>query len=65
LRLFNQIRFGRDNPLRYLHVPKSERLDNDDGDDSTALNFGSGDDTVVDREVVRKYGGIVSEGDLQ
>ena len=64
----NRIRFRKDDPLRELHVPKKDRLD-DDGetgaDDSTALDDETGDDTDFDREEVRNRGGVVSLEDLQ
>ena len=67
-RRMNKLRFRKDDPLRDLHVPKRDRL-NDDGawDDelSTAIDFESGDDTDFDREEVRNRGGIVSSEELQ
>ncbi len=55
MNIWTLIRFRKDDPMRYLHVPKRDRLD-DDGDDeagdgSTALD--GGDDTDFDRDEVR------------
>jgi len=54
VRLVNRIRFRKDDPLRYLHVPKKKRGVQDVGSQSTALDVHSGADIVsIDREEIR------------
>ncbi len=68
-RRWNRFRFRKDDPLRDLHVPKKERLDDDGGVDSTALDTETGDDTDFDRDAVRNdpvnRGRVVPPEDLQ
>lgn len=66
-RLRNRMKFAKDDPLRYLHVPKSERLDDDGvaGDDHDAVDEITHDrDRDFDRDEVRSRGGVVSQEDL-
>lgn len=58
-RLRNRMRFAKDDPLRDLHVPKKDRLDEDGGRGSDALDDRTGDDTDFDRDEVRSRGGVV------
>lgn len=62
-RLANRIRFPEDDPLRYLHAPRRQRLSDDEGDFSDATDEITPDD--FDRDAVRNRGGVVSEADLQ
>jgi hypothetical protein len=69
MRLVNRFRFRKDDPLRDLHVPKKDRLSDDRGIDSTALDQETGDDIDFDRDEVRndpRYRGrVVRPEDLQ
>lgn len=60
-----RFRFRKDDPLRYLHVPKKDRLDTDEGDFSDATDEVTGEADDFDREEVRDRGGVVSAEDLQ
>lgn len=53
-------RYRKDDPLRYLHVPKSDRLDEDphDGSDD-ATDPVTGETDPFDRDEVRKRGDVV------
>lgn len=81
MNILTRLRFRKDDPMRELHVPKRDRLD-DDGDpgvqvdhgewvedDSTAIDRETGDDTNFDRDKVRgdpsNRGRVVSPEDLQ
>ncbi len=74
MRLMNRLRFRKDDPLRDLHVPKKDRL-NDDGvwddelGDGTAVDFESGSDIDFDRDAVRNdplnRGRVVPPEELQ
>lgn len=63
--MLERFRFRKDDPLRYLHVPRRKRLDTDGGPDSDALDGDTGADDDIDREDVRDRGGVVSERDLE
>ncbi len=69
MRFVNRFRFRKDDPLRDLHVPKKDRLDDDGGAASTALDGATGDDTDFNRDEVRndpRYRGrVVRPEDLQ
>lgn len=52
-KLTNRMRFPKDDPLRDLHVPKRQRLDDDGGRGSDALDDQTGDDADFDRDAVR------------
>lgn len=56
--------YAHDDPLRYLEVPESERLDSDGGEDSDAITDGGDADDVFNRDEVRNRGGIVRQEDL-
>lgn len=59
-------RFRKDDPLRYLHVPKGERLDEDGGDYSDAVDEVTGEaDDDFDRDAVRARGRVFAPEDLQ
>ncbi|KKN08564.1 hypothetical protein LCGC14_1055410 [marine sediment metagenome] len=72
MNILTRLRFREDDPLRYLHVPKKERL-NDDGvpgvEGDTAFDDETGDDTDFDRDEVRNdpqnRGRVVPPEDLQ
>ncbi len=69
MRLMNRLRFRKDDPLRDLHVPKWDRLNDDRGMDSTALDQKTGDDIDFDRDAVRNdprnRGRVVPPEELQ
>lgn len=69
MRLVNRLRFRKDDPLRDLHVPKRDRLNDDRGMGSTALDQETGDDIDFDREEVRgdpsNRGRVVPPEELQ
>lgn len=80
MNILTRLRFRKDDPMRELHVPKRDRLDDDgsglqveDGkwveDDSTAIDRETGDDTDFDRDEVRgdpsNRGRVVAPEDLQ
>lgn len=61
-------RYRKDDPLRDLHVPRSERLDEDpaDGsDDARDPLTGEVTTDALDREAIRRRGEVVSERDLR
>lgn len=57
--------YRKDDPLRYLYVPRHKRLDTDGGPDSDALDGDTGADDDIDRDQVRNRGDVVSERDLE
>lgn len=59
----NRIRYRKDDPLRYLHVPRRKRKDDDEGRGTDARD--DGDDADFDRDEVRNRGGVVGEAELQ
>lgn len=66
-RISGRLRFRKDDPLRDLHVPKRQRLDNDphDGsDDGTDPGTGEAGTADIDRDDVRERGDVVSQRDL-
>ncbi len=69
MNILTRIRFRKDDPMRYLHVPKRDRLDRDVGNDSTAVDGETGNDTDFDRDEVRgdpqNRGRVVPPEDLQ
>lgn len=64
-RPINRLRYRNDDPRRYLHVPKAERLDDDTGPDSVAADDITGEPDAFDRDAVRARTTIVDEADLQ
>lgn len=64
-RLANRIRFPKDDPLRYLHVPQRQRLETDEGDFSDATDEIIDEPDDFDRNAVRGRGDVVPEEDLQ
>ena len=63
MKILNKILHRKDDPLRYLRVPKSQRIDEDEGEDSDATI--GGQPTHFDREEIRARGGVVPEEDLR
>lgn len=64
--LRNRVLFSKNDPLRDLHVPKKERLDEDGGPGSTARDFPDIDaDDDFDRDLVRANMEVVPPEDLQ
>lgn len=51
--VINRMRFGKDDPMRYLHVPQDKRLDEDEGVGANAVDEQTGDDTDFDRDKIR------------
>lgn len=64
-RLTSRLRFRKDDPLRDLHVPRKDRLDDDGGTDSDAFDTESGYDDDFDRDEVRNRGDVVPPEALQ
>ncbi len=67
--ILTRLRFRKDDPQRYLHVPRKDRLDDDgpwdlQGDD-TAQDDETGDDTDFDRDEVRNRGEVLPPEALQ
>ena len=58
-------RFADDDPLKGLHVPRRNRLIDDTGKDSTAMDKVTGDDADFDRQAVRAKREVISEAQLQ
>lgn len=63
-----RLRFRKDDPLRYLHVPAAERLAEDpaDGsDDATDPVTGEAGTEELDRDTVRRRGGVAPPEQLR
>lgn len=59
--MWRKLRYRKDDPLRYLHVPRKDRLSDDGGPASDA----STDQEDFDRDEVRQNTEVVAEEDLQ
>jgi hypothetical protein len=64
-RNIGRLRYRKDDPLRYLHVPAGERQDTDDGDFSDATDEITGEPDDFDRDAVRARTRVAPEEDLQ
>lgn len=67
VRRANRLRFGKDDPLLALHVPRRKRLEHDEpADPKRASDASSGGmDDTFDRDEIRNWGDVVPPEDLQ
>jgi hypothetical protein len=60
--VFRSVRFRADDPLRYLHVPRRERVDSDEAHGSAVAAVVPADDDLERED--EPYGQVVPEHEL-